>query len=146
MDIVNGAMLTYGTRDVNAARNIQKSSEFKINGDYLSDFKDTFKNESDKAALPTGAAANSAPAFSVKRVIDRTSALYEKSLQMESYIIKIMLSSMRGTLTGASVYGEKASYAQKMYDDMFYDELAVTVTKNAGFGLADQMYLQLSKS
>ena len=53
---------------------------------------------------------------------------------------------MRGTLTGASVYGEKASYAQKMYDDMFYDELAVTVTKNAGFGLADQMYLQLSKS
>ena len=146
MDIVNGAMLTYGTRDVNAARNIQKSSEFKINGDYLSDFKDTFKNESDKTALPTGAAANSVPAFSAKRVIDRTSALYEKSLQMESYIIKIMLSSMRGTLTGASVYGEKASYAQKMYDDMFYDELAVTVTKNAGFGLADQMYLQLSKS
>ena len=35
MDIVNGAMLTYGTRDVNAARNIQKSSEFKINGDYF---------------------------------------------------------------------------------------------------------------
>ena len=30
-----------------------------------------------------------------------------------------------------------------MYEDMLYDELAVSMTKNAGFGLADQIYLEL---
>ena len=97
--------------------------------------------------MPSGAAANDAPISSgakAEKKIDKTSVLYEKSLELESYIIKIMLSSMRGTLTGASVYGEEPSYAQKMYEDMLYDELAVTMTKNAGFGLADQIYLQLA--
>ena len=146
MDIMNGAVMSYGgARDVTAAQNIQKSLDYKINGDYISDFKDSFTNAADKAALPSGAAANSASASSPQKKIDKTSLLYEKSMELESYIIKIMLSSMRGSLTGASLTGEKASYAQKMYEDMFYDELAVTMTKNAGFGLADQIYLQLSQ-
>lgn len=119
----------------------------KLNGDYTSGFEKTFRALSDKAALPSGAAANDAPISSgakTEKKIDKTSVLYEKSLELESYIIKIMLSSMRGTLTGASVYGEEPSYAQKMYEDMLYDELAVTMTKNAEFGLADQIYLQLA--
>lgn len=145
MDIINGAMMRYGgARDIEAAQNIQKRLDYKINGDYISDFKDSFTNAADKAALPSGAAANSASASSAQKKIDKTSLLYEKSMELESYIIKIMLSSMRGSLTGASVTGEKASYAHKMYEDMFYDELAVTMTKNAGFGLADQIYMQLS--
>lgn len=118
----------------------------KLNGDYTSGFEKTFRALSDKAALPSGAAANDVPVSDAKteKKIDKTSVLYEKSLELESYIIKIMLSSMRGTLTGASVYGEEPSYAQKMYEDMLYDELAVTMTKHAGFGLADQIYLQLA--
>jgi flagellar protein FlgJ len=31
-----------------------------------------------------------------------------------------------------------------MYEDMLYDEYATSMTKNAGFGLADQIYMQLS--
>lgn len=118
----------------------------KLNGDYTSGFEKTFRALSDKAALPSGAAANDVPVSGAKteKKIDKTSVLYEKSLELESYIIKIMLSSMRGTLTGTSVYGEEPSYAQKMYEDMLYDELAVTMTKHAGFGLADQIYLQLA--
>ncbi|MGI5172338.1 rod-binding protein [Treponema sp. OMZ 840] len=147
MDIINGAMMRYGgARDIEAAQNIQKRLDYKINGDYVSDFKNSFTNAADKTALPSGAAANSASASSAQKKIDKTSLLYEKSLELESYIIKIMLSSMRGSLTGASFAGEKASYAQKMYEDMFYDELAVTMTKNAGFGLADQVYMQLSQN
>ncbi len=135
MDSMNGATLRYNAiGDVVAAQNIQKTAASKINGDFRSDFKDVLN----KAAAPTGIACGT------NKAIDKTSALYEKSLELESYIIKIMLSSMRGTLTGTSLYAKDASYAQKMYDDMFYDELAVSVTKNAGFGLADQMYLQLA--
>ena len=51
---------------------------------------------------------------------------------------------MRGTLSGTSAYGTEKSYAQKMYEDMMFDELAVSVTKNAGFGLADQVYIELT--
>lgn len=146
MDITNGAVMPYGgARDIKAAQNIQKRFDYKINGDYTSDFRNSFTSAADKSALPSGAAANSASASSPQKKIDKTSLLYEKSMELESYIIKIMLSSMRGSLTGASVTGEKAGYAQKMYEDMFYDELAVTMTKNAGFGLADQIYMQLSQ-
>lgn len=127
-----------------AAKNLLPAG--KLNGDYTSGFEKTFRALSDKTALPSGAAANDVPVSGAKneKKIDKTSVLYEKSLELESYIIKIMLSSMRGTLTGASVYGEEPSYAQKMYEDMLYDELAVTMTKHAGFGLADQIYLQLA--
>ena len=102
-----------------------------------------FTSEADKAALPTGAAANSSKLVPNK-TIDRTSDLYEKSLELESYFVKMMLSSMRSTLSGTSINGEEKSYAQNMYEDMLYDELAVSMTKNAGFGLADQIYLELS--
>ncbi len=115
----------------------------RLNGDYTSGFGGSFTAESDKAALPTGAAANSARVVPDK-TIDRTSELYEKSLELESYFVKMMLSSMRSTLSGTSINGEEKSYAQNMYEDMLYDELAVSMTKNAGFGLADQIYLELS--
>lgn len=116
--------------------------EGRVNGDYTSSFGGTFTAESDKTSKKMGAAANSALA-SDKRTIDRTSALYEKSLELESYFVKMMLSSMRSTLSGTSFNGEEKSYAQNMYEDMLYDELAVSMTKNAGFGLADQIYLEL---
>lgn len=112
----------------------------RLNGDYISSFSGTFTAESDKTSRPVGAAANSG---STNKTIDRTSELYEKSLELESYFVKMMLSSMRSTLSGTSLNGEEKSYAQSMYEDMLYDELAVTMTKNAGFGLADQIYLDL---
>ena len=92
-------------------------------------------------ALPSGAAANSGS--HTAQTIDKTSKLYEKSLELESYFVKIMLSSMRNSVTKTSLNGEENSYAQKMYEDMLYDELATVMTKNAGFGLADQIYMQL---
>ncbi|MBO7175077.1 MAG: rod-binding protein [Spirochaetaceae bacterium] len=115
----------------------------RLNGEYTSGFDGSFTSEADKAALPTGAAANSSKVVPNK-TIDRTSDLYEKSLELESYFVKMMLSSMRSTLSGTSINGEEKSYAQNMYEDMLYDELAVSMTKNAGFGLADQIYLELS--
>ena len=120
----------------------QTSYDGRINGDWTSGFTGAFMAESDKHALPKGAAANQANPHVQPREIDRTSKLYEKSLEMESYIVKMMLSSMRKTVMKAD--GE-SSYAKNMYEDMLYDEYATMMTKNAGFGLADQMYLQLSQ-
>ena len=116
----------------------------RLNGDYKSGFGGTFTSASDKIASPIGAAANSQSPATVGKTIDKTSKLYEQALELESYFVKIMLSSMRDTLSGTSLNGQDKSYAEKTYEDMFYDEMAVSMTKNAGFGLADQIYLELN--
>lgn len=115
----------------------------RLNGDYTSGFAGSFTSEADKNALPTGAAANSVGVAYNNKTIDKTSKLYEKSLELESYFVKIMLNSMKSTLSSTGLNGEK-SYAQKMYEDMLYDELAVSMTKNGNFGIADQIYLELA--
>lgn len=117
------------------------SYDGRLNGDYTSGFSGTYKSDADKASAPRGAAANQANPNIKQKTIDRTSKLYEKSLELESYIVKNMLSAMRKTVIKADGEG---NYAQRMYEDMLYDEYAGMMTKNAGFGLADMMYLQLS--
>lgn len=111
----------------------------KLNGDYISSLAIINPKEADKNAIPQGNAAGSLQAKGKK--IDKTSKLYEQSLELESYFVKIMLDSMKKTLSGSALGSE--SYASKMYRDIVFDELSRVVTKNAGFGLADQIYLQL---
>ena len=117
-------------------------------GDYATSFKKFNPTPSDKEAEPQGMAREvkeylpNGEAISPK--IDRTSLLYEKALELESYFVKIMTDSMRATLSEESFVG-KESFASKMYKDMMYDELNKTLTQNAGFGLADHIYLQLNK-
>lgn len=116
----------------------------RLNGDWKSGFGGTYTTENDKAALPRGAAANQAGVLAGgKQTIDRTSKLYEQALELESYFVKIMLSTMRDTIQKSDLYGN--NFASKTYEDMLYDEYAVQLTKNAGFGLADEIYLQLNR-
>ncbi len=125
----------------------QITPDGRLPGDFISSMSSSDHSPADRSSPPTGAAANSGavtPEHAKKQSIDRTSALYEKSLELESYFVKIMLSSMRSTVMKSGLTGESNSYAREMYEDMMYDELAVSMTKNAGFGLADQVYLQLS--
>lgn len=117
--------------------NSKDKDDTKLTGDVQSNFHGSFLNDKDKVALPQGAAR-----AVTGRTIDKTSTLYEKSMELESYFVKQMLSSMRSTL-GKSSLGEKDSMAKKMYEDMLYDEYAVKMTKDGGFGLADQIYLSL---
>lgn len=115
----------------------------KINGDYKSDFHGTFSSESDKKSLPKGAASNQASVHGENRLIDRTSKLYEKSMELENFFVKQVLQSMRNTVKKTSLGNN--DFASKMYEDMLYDEYSVSLTKNAGLGLADQIYLELNK-
>lgn len=117
------------------------SNDPRLPGDFISSFALTSPTEAERNAQPVGAAANSGQ----KGTIDKSSKLYEQALELESYFVKIMLSSMKNTISKSDL-GGKESFATGMYDDMYYDELSRNVTKNAGFGLADQVYLQLSGS
>ena len=79
----------------------QIAEDGRINGDYTSSLADAFNTPADKASRPVGAAANAVGAhgFSSNEMIDRTSRLYKQSLELESYFVKILLSSMRNTIT-----------------------------------------------
>lgn len=111
----------------------------RFNGDYTSSYKGSFKSELDKVAMPSGAAANQGNSHVQPKTIDKTSELYEKSLELEGFFVKQMLTEMRRTIMKAN----ESDFAQNMYEDMLYDEYATALTKNAGFGLADQIYLSL---
>ena len=116
------------------------SSPHRLQGDYISSLLDGNPTALSRSSKPVGAAANAGQ----DGTIDRTSKLYEQALELESYMVKIMLSSMKNTVQKSEFSGSD-NFAGNMYDDMLYDELSRTMTRSAGFGLADQVYLQLSR-
>lgn len=129
---------TDGNTTTKASATIRQANDPRLPGDFISSFTIENPTKTDHAAQPVGAAANSGQ----KGKIDKTSKLYEQALELESYFVKMMLSSMRNTVTKSSLSGEN-DFAGKMYEDMLYDELSRDMTRSAGFGLADQVYLQL---
>jgi hypothetical protein len=79
---------------------------------------------------------------SSKPVVDKASKLYEQCEALESFLVKILLSGLRNTVQKANLVDD--SFAGKMYEDMLYDEYAKDLTRNAGFGLAELAYLELT--
>lgn len=122
----------------------QVSSGSHLNGDYTQGFHNAFTSETDKKATPQGLAANFKGKDGKPVTIDKTSSLYEESLELENYMVKSMLQSMRNTITKSNLFGSDNDYAMNTYEDMLYDNYAEQLTKSANFGLADQIYLELS--
>ena len=117
----------------------QIAEDGRLNGEYTTCYSGTFVSQADKAAAPSGAAANQANPHVKPATIDKTSKLYEKSMELEGYFVKQMLSAMRKTVMKAY----EGDFATQTYEDMHFDEYSTAMTKNAGFGLADQIYLSL---
>jgi len=74
--------------------------------------------------------------------IDKTDKLYEQCVELEIFLVKTLVSSMRNTVQKSGLVDE--GYAGKMYEDMLYDEYAKDFAKNANFGMAEMAYLELT--
>jgi len=74
--------------------------------------------------------------------IDKTDKLYEQCVELEIFLVKTLVSSMRNTVQKSGLIDE--GYAGKMYEDMLYDEYAKNFAKNANFGMAEMAYLELT--
>ncbi len=122
----------------------QISKNHRLNGDYTQGFYDYYTSDSDRNATPEGMAASVRTKNGGKPSIDKTSELYAQSKEMENYLVKMMLSSMRDTIHHESMFGKENDFARGMYEDMMYDNYAEALTKTSHFGLADQIYLELS--
>jgi len=73
--------------------------------------------------------------------IDKNDKLYQLCLELETFLIKNLLTSMRNTVQKSGLVDD--SFAGQMYEDMLYDEYAKDFAKTADFGLAAQAYRQL---
>jgi flagellar protein FlgJ len=77
-----------------------------------------------------------------KTLIDKADKLYEQCEALETFLVKTLISSMRNTVQKTELID--SGFAGKRYEDMLYDEYAKDFTRNAGFGLADMAYLELT--
>lgn len=75
--------------------------------------------------------------------IDRASPLYEQCREFESIFVNMMLKAMRGTVEKSGLID--GGQAEDIFSDMLYDEYAKDMSKTAGFGLADAVYVELSR-
>ena len=94
------------------------------------------------AGMAAGMADDSESASSPFATIDKTDTLYEQCLELEMFMVKTLISSMRNTIQKSGLIDE--GLAGKMYEDMLWDEYAKEFTKNADFGMAELAYLELT--
>ena len=93
-----------------------------------------------KRALASQNAGSAVQAHS--QLIDKNDRLYELCLELETFLVKNLLSSMRSTVQKSGLVDD--SFAGKMYEDMLWEKYAKDFTRNASFGLAEQAYRQLT--
>jgi len=86
--------------------------------------------------------SNEKVSSSAKTQVDKDSKLYQLCLELETFLVKNLLTSMRNTVQKSGLIDE--GFAGKIYEDMLYDEYAKDLAKNANFGLAEMAYRQLS--
>jgi flagellar protein FlgJ len=130
---LTGAGYIENYRDRNAAGNA---------AGITADFAETLRRTAaERNTLPVTNAENSGnPSRTVK--IDKTDKLYEQCVELEIFMVKTLISSMRSTVQKSGLIDE--GFAGKMYEDMLYDEYARDFAKNANFGMAEMAYLELT--
>lgn len=77
--------------------------------------------------------------------IDKKSKLYEQCQEFEAIFVKMMLKEMRNSVDKSSSI-LNGGWAEDIYSDMLDDEYSKTMARNAGFGLSDELYKQLSQA
>jgi len=75
--------------------------------------------------------------------IDRQSKLYQQCSEFESIFVNMMLKEMRATVDKSGLID--GGQTEDIFSDMLYDEYSKTMSKSAGFGLADAVYVELSR-
>jgi len=135
-------------REINMVNNIVNRGNPAVND--LPNFEDMLRRAGKSADKVAASQNETAPEPSVTQAanaretvtIDKTSKLYEQCLELEIFMVKTLINSMRSTVQKSGLIDE--GFAGKMYEDMLYDEYARKFTENANFGMAELAYLELT--
>jgi peptidoglycan hydrolase FlgJ len=87
-------------------------------------------------------ASNTSFSSAKKTPIDKTDKLYEACMELETFLIKTLIKSMRSTVQKNSLID--TGFAGEVYEDMLYDEYAKAFAQNANFGFAEMAYRELA--
>ena len=75
--------------------------------------------------------------------IVRDLELYEVCMELETLLIKNLISSMRNTIQKSNLID--TGFAGEVYEDMLYDEYAKVYARNANLGFAEMAYRDLTR-
>ncbi len=97
--------------------------------------------------VPSGAAQVQATGARVADpgAVDKKSKLFEQCRDFESIFVKLMLKEMRNSVDKSDSL-ISGGWAEDIYSDMLDDQYSKSMADNAGFGLAEQLYTQLSRA
>jgi len=121
------------------------TDDYRLSSPYASTNAPSFDQLIERARLSNEAlyeTSGTKRASSANAPIDKDDKLYQLCLELETFLVKNLLTGMRNTVQKSGLIEE--SFAGKMYEDMLWDEYAKDFTKNANFGLAETAYRQLS--
>jgi len=95
--------------------------------------------------VPSGAAQiqGSGARVADATAVDKKSKLFEQCREFESIFVKMMLKEMRKSVDKSDSL-LSGGWAEEIYSDMLDDQYSASIAKNAGFGLAEQLYKQLA--
>jgi len=108
----------------------------------LGTFEDLLKQAQDSKAKSTEDKVLPSPVLKTIP-IDKNDKLYEVCMELETFLIKNLIKSMRGTVQKTGLLD--TGFAGEVYEDMLYDEYAKTFAQNANFGFAEMAYRELSQ-
>ena len=117
---------------------LSSSSAQAVSGEGNGTFEELLKkaqNANSQSGITTGPK---------KTPIDKTDKLYELCMELETFLIKNLIKSMRGTVQKTKLID--TGFAGEVYEDMLYDEYAKSFAKNANFGFAEMAYRELTGS
>ena len=77
-------------------------------------------------------------------VIDKNDKLFELCMELETFLIKNLIKSMRSTVQKSNLID--TGFAGDMYEDMLYDEYAKAFSRNANLGFAEMAYRDLTNN
>jgi len=90
-----------------------------------------------------GQQTSNATIYSAKKTpIDKTDKLYEACMELETFLIKNLIKSMRSTVQKTGLID--TGFAGQVYEDMLYDEYAKSFAQNANLGFAEMAYRELT--
>ena len=113
-----------------------------FNAENTGSFEDLFKRTQEAKKLsPENNGIQPALGFR-KETIDKNDKLYELCMELETYLIKNLIKSMRSTVQKTKLID--TGFAGEIYEDMLYDEYAKTFSRNANLGFAEMAYKELS--
>ena len=97
---------------------------------------------SGRTAYDSGKYVNETDELSRRAASGDSGQLREACEEFESLFVKMMLDSMRKTLSDDTLIPKNSG--EKLFEDKLYDEYAEKISHSAGLGIADMMYDQLA--